>query len=73
MTIAGVTSGAGGAWAPPGRSLEEQKSPLAEAWRNRSLSQRVGKIIKERQVLLRLTSKFLWRISYNLQKGSHFI
>ena len=47
--------------------------PWLKFWRNRSSCQRVRKIIKEKQVLLRLTSKFLWRSSYNMQKCSHLV
>ena len=60
--IAGVTSGAGG-----------PRPPCLKAWRNRSSCQRGREIIKERQVLLRLTSIFLWRSSYNVKKVSRLV
>ena len=37
------------------------------------MCQRAREITKERQVLLRMTSKFLWMSSYNMQKGSHLV
>ena len=51
-----------GAWGPLAEIVEEQKF-VSKSKEN----------YKRKTSILRLTSKFLWRSSYNMQKGSHLV
>ena len=52
----------GGGWAPLAEIVEEQKF-VSKSKEN----------YKRKTSILRLTSKFIWRSSYNIQKGSHLV